>query len=201
MKTVHFSTGKHLSRRTVLRGAGVSLALPVLDAMTPACAAPANARPKARRFVGVSLSLGLHGPNLVPEGDGSSYKPSRYLKSLQDIRDRFTVVSGSSHPGVVGGHTAESSIFSACPNQRGATSRNTISLDQLMAKHLGHETRFPSLVLNTGSSTSPSYTGNGSMIPAENNPMNLFAKLFVNDSKDEQDRQADLIRSGLKGSI
>ncbi len=115
---------------------------------------------------------------------------------MQDIRDQFTVVSGSSHPGVVGGHTAEGSIFSACPNQRGATSRNTISLDQLMAKHLGHETRFPSLVLNTGSSSSPSYTENGSMIPAEENPMRLFAKLFVDDSKNEQDRQADLIRSG-----
>ena len=83
---------------------------------------------------------------------------------------------------MTGGHTAEGSIFSACPNQRGATSRNTISLDQLMAKHLGHETRFPSLVLNTGGSSSPSYTENGSMIPAERNAVRLFAKLFVDDS-------------------
>jgi hypothetical protein len=64
-------------------------------------------------------------------------------------------VSGSSHPGVTGGHTAEGSIFSACPNSRGSTTRNTISLDQLMAKHLGHETRFPSLVLNTNSQSEP----------------------------------------------
>ena len=186
---------KHLSRRALLRGAGVTLGLPLLEAMAPAFAAASEAK-QAKRFVGVSLSLGLHNPNLVPEGVGSEYKPSRYLQSLQDLRQDFTVVSGSSHPGVTGGHTAEGSIFSACPNARGATSRNTISLDQLMAKHLGHETRFPAMVLNTNGQTSPSYTENGSMIPAENSAMRLFTRLFVNDTPAEQQRQAELIRQG-----
>jgi hypothetical protein len=186
---------KHLSRRAMLRGAGITLGLPLLEAMTPALAAVKESK-QAKRFVGVSMSLGLHNPNLVPEGAGRDYKPSRYLKSIQDLRNDFTVVSGSSHPGVTGGHTAEGSIYSACPNARGATSRNTISLDQLMAKHLGHETRFPSLVLNTNSQTSPSYTENGSMIPAENSAMRLFTRLFVNDNPAEQERQAELIRSG-----
>lgn len=190
-----FTFQKHLSRRALLRGAGVTLGLPLLEAMTPALAAVPEAK-TARRFVGVSMALGLHNPNLVPEGSGRDYKPSRYLKSIQDLREDFTVVSGSSHPGVTGGHTAEGSIFSACPNARGATTRNTISLDQLMAKQLGHETRFPSLVLNTGSQTSPSYTENGSMIPAENNAMRLFTRLFVNDTPAEQARQAQLIRQG-----
>ncbi|MAS95177.1 MAG: hypothetical protein CMO55_18425 [Verrucomicrobiales bacterium] len=191
----YIATKKHLSRREVLRGAGISLGLPLLDAMSPAFAATREAT-SAKRFVGMSLALGLHNPNLVPEGEGRNYKPSRYLKSLQDIREEFSVVSGSSHPGVTGGHSAEGSIFSACPNQRGATSRNTISLDQLMAKHLGHETRFPSLVLNTNSQTSPSYTDNGAMIPAENSAVRLFTKLFVDDTPEEQERQADLIRQG-----
>ena len=150
-----FTFQKHLSRRALLRGAGVTLGLPLLEAMTPALAAVPEAK-TARRFVGVSMALGMHNPNLVPEGSGRGYKPSRYLQSIQDLREDFTIVSGSSHPGVTGGHTAEGSIFSACPNARGATTRNTISLDQLMAKQLGHETRFPSLVLNTGSQTSPS---------------------------------------------
>jgi len=190
-----FTTRKFISRRTVLRGAGVSLALPLLDAMAPAFAkTPAVNR--ARRFVGVSLSLGLHNPNLVPEGVGRDYVPSRYLKSIQDLREDFTVVSGSSHPGVTGGHSAEGSIFSACPNMRGTTSRNTISLDQLMAKHLGHETRFPSLVLNTGRESSPSYTETGAMIPAEDDPIRLFMKLFVDDKPDERERQAELLRQG-----
>ncbi len=195
MKHVTLTTGKALDRRTLLRAAGVSLALPVLEAMTPAFAAE-KPSPFAKRFVGVSLSLGLHSPYLVPQGEGTDYVPSPYLKGIQDIRDEFTVVSGSSHPGVTGGHNAEGSIFSACPNSRGNTSRNTISLDQLMANRLGHETRFPSLVLNTNSSTSPSYTENGAMIPAENNAMRLFTRLFVDDSPGERRRQAELIRRG-----
>ncbi len=191
----NISTGAKISRRKVLRGAGIALGLPLLDAMTPAFAVDRSTG-VAKRFVGISLSLGLHNPNLVPQGAGKDYKASTYLKSLEDIRNDYTVVSGSSHPGVTGGHTAEGSIFSACPNSRGATSRNTISLDQLMAKHLGHETRFPSLVLNTSSQTSPSYTENGAMIPAENRAMDLYTKLFVNDSPAEQERQAELLRRG-----
>lgn len=190
-----FTFQKHLSRRAVLRGAGISLGLPLLEAMSPAFAAAAETG-RAKRFVGVSLALGLHNPNLVPATAGRDYEPSLYLKSLGDLRENFTVISGSSHPGVTGGHTAEGSIFSACPNMRGTTSRNTISLDQLMAKHLGHETRFPSLVLNTGRQTSPSYTENGSMIPAENDAIALFTKLFVDDKPAEQERQAELIRQG-----
>lgn len=190
-----FTFQKQLSRRALLRGAGITLSLPLLEAMTPAFAKVQEAR-QAKRFVGISLALGLHNPNLVPEGSGRDYKPSRYLAGIQDMREDFTVISGSSHPGVSGGHSAEGSIFSACPNARGATSRNTISLDQYMAKHLGHETRFPSLVLNTNSQSSPSYTENGSMIPAENSAMRLFTRLFVNDSPDEQERQAELIRRG-----
>ena len=184
-----------LSRRTVLRGAGVSLCLPLLDAMKPAFASEPGSK-SAKRFVGVSLALGLHNPNLVPETEGKDYKPSRYLANLDDLRNDFTVVSGTSHPGVSGGHSAEGSIFSACPNARGSASRNTISLDQLMAKRLGEETRFPSLVLNTRSQTSPSYTQNGSMIPAENKAMRLFTTLFVDDTPAERKRQAELIRRG-----
>ena len=190
-----FTFQKHLSRRAMLRGAGITLGLPLLEAMTPAFAAVKETK-QAKRFVGMSLALGLHNPNLVPEGSGRDYKPSQYLTGIQDLREDFTVVSGSSHPGVTGGHTAEGSIFSACPNARGSTTRNTISLDQLMSKHLGHETRFPSLVLNTNSQTSPSYTENGTMIPAENSAMKLFTRLFVNDTPAEQERQAELIRQG-----
>ena len=189
-----FSSFRSLSRRTVIRGAGVSLCLPLLDAMQPALASATESK-EAKRFVGVSLALGLHNPNLVPETDGRNYKPSRYLTGLDDLRNDFTVVSGTSHPGVSGGHSAEGSIFSACPNARGSASRNTISLDQLMAKQLGEQTRFPSLVLNTKSQTSASYTQNGSMIPAENNAMRLFTTLFVDDSPAERERQAELIQA------
>ena len=82
----------------------------------------------------------------------------------KDLRNDMTIVSGSSHPRVTGGIQRKAASFLPARTLEAYTGRNTISLDQLMAKHLGHETRFPSLVLNTGGSTSPSYTGNGAMI-------------------------------------
>lgn len=192
-----FNFNRNLDRRTVLRGSGVSMTLPWLTAMQPATASQPNREGDApQRFVAFTLGLGLLGENLFPEQAGSDYEPSRYLQSLQDIRDQVTVVSGVSHPGVKGGHRAEASILTASPMGTSGRAKNTISLDQLMAKHLGDATRFPSLVLSTGGSTSPCYTENGSMIPPEDRPSRLFAKLFVNDSAAEQRLQAERVRRG-----
>ena len=152
MKTVHFTSRQPLSRRSFLRAAGVTLALPWLEAMQPAFAKAAAA---PRRFVGISNALGFHGPHLFPTQIGPDYTPSRYLKAIADLRSDFTVLSGVSHPQVGGGHKAEACILSAAP-LGGGNFRNTASLDQFMAKHLGGETRFPSLVLNTKNETSPS---------------------------------------------
>ncbi|WP_390622098.1 DUF1552 domain-containing protein [Roseiconus lacunae] len=183
-----------IDRRTVLRGSGVAVALPWLSAMQ-SVGASEDTRP-ARRFVSVSIGLGLLGENLFPEDAGQSYQTSRYLKSLQDVREKFTVVSGTHHPGVSNGHRAEASILTATPIGNSGAAKNTISIDQLMAKHLGQATRFPSLVLSTGGSQSPSYTDTGAMISAESSPATLFARLFIDDSEKEQVRQANRIRQG-----
>ena len=195
MKRINFNFSKNVSRRTFLKGAGVSMALPWLDSMLPAFAAPAAAT-QPRRFVSISLALGLHGPNLNPVNTGFNYTPSKYLSAIPDILGDMTVVTGSSHPGVSGGHNAEGSILTAAPYSRNGVFRNTISLDQHMAKHLGHYTRFPSLALNTHSNNSPSYTENGSMIPAEHSPSKLFNLLFVTDSPEERNRQKSRLRQG-----
>ncbi|MEM7477802.1 MAG: DUF1552 domain-containing protein [Planctomycetota bacterium] len=192
MSIFHIGTKQRLHRRTVLRGAGVALSLPWLTAMQSAFAAAPKRSP---RFVALTLTLGLHSPNLVPKDAGRNYQPSHYLKELNDIRDRFTVVSGSSHPGVKGGHRAEASLLTGAP-QGGGRARNTISIDQYLAKHLGEQTRFPSLVLSADRSDSPSYTENGAMIPAVSSPSKLFAKLFVEDSQKERARQESRVREG-----
>jgi hypothetical protein len=192
---VHFDFQRALPRRTVLKGSGVALAVPWLSAMHAAfgeTAAPAS----PRRLVAMTLSLGLVGENLNPATAGRDYKPSRYLEALQDIRDRFTVVSGASHPSVSGGHRAEASVLTGAPMTASVQSRNTVSIDQLLAKHLGSETRFPSLVLGLSGGNSPSYTEQGSMIPAEDSPARLFTKLFVADSPEERKRQAERARQG-----
>lgn len=189
-----FLTGRTVNRRCVLRGSGVAIGLPWLSAMSPAMGGTPTAAPQ--RFVAMTLGLGLVADNLFPSEGGRDYQPTPYLEALDDLRDDFTVVSGVSHPGVKGGHRAEASILTASPMGSSGRAKNTISVDQLMAKHLGDATRFPSLVLSTGGSSSPCYTENGSMIPPQDSPSRLFAQLFVDDSDVERQRQAERIRQG-----
>ncbi len=195
---MHFVTRCQLDRRTMLRGAGVAVGLPWLSAMQQAFAKPAadGGAERPRRFVAMTLGLGLHAENLEPVGVGSDYEPSRYLRPLEDLRDRYTVVTGSSHPGVTGGHRAEASLLTATPVGNAGGGRNTISFDQYLAKHRGHHTRYPSLVLSSRGTNSPSYTENGSMIPAEDSPSRLFRRLFVDDTPAERTRQADRAKQG-----
>ncbi len=179
-----FNFQRHMDRRTFLRGSGVALGLPWLSAMQSAFAGPDAAAP-THRFVAMTLGLGLLADNLNPKQPGRDYELSPYLEPLADLREQFTVVSGSSHPGVSGGHRAEASLLTANPVGSSGRARNTVSLDQHLAKHLGGETRFPSLVLSSNGSDSPSYTENGAMIPAESSPSRLYMQLFVDDSPQE----------------
>ena len=192
--SVNLQFGRSLDRRTFLRGAGVSLSLPWLSAMQKAFAGEKVETP--RRFVAMTLGLGLVADNLNPEQAGKNYQPSEYLKAIQDLKDQFTVVSGTSHPGVTGGHRAEASLLTANPVGSSGRAKNSVSIDQYLAKHLGRYTRFPSLVLSSRGSNSPCYTENGSMIPAEDSPSRLFTRLFVDDSPAEQAKQAQRLRQG-----
>lgn len=197
MNMPNVALGKKLSRRSVLRGVGVSMALPWLDAMSPAFARSA-ASPSPRRFVSMSFALGFHGPNLFPDEAGRNYKPSVYIEHINDLINDLTVFSGVSLPGVAAGHQAEACILSGAPLARGSEGgfRNTISLDQLMAKHLGGETRFPSIAACPTEDSSPSYTENGAMIPPERSEIDLFRKLFIDDTPAEREQQAERIREG-----
>ena len=109
------STRPALSRRTFVRGAGILLALPFLDAMTPAFAIGAKRRlaatttpgGKPRRFFGICNNLGLLFENFFPKDSGRDYKLSPYLEGLNEHRNDFTVLSGVSHPNVDGGHPSD----------------------------------------------------------------------------------------------
>src|SRR5690348_8443724 len=95
-----------ISRRTLLRAAGVSLALPLLDVMAPTTLRGQSAR-VPRRMFGVCNNLGLLPGEFFPAKAGRDYTPSSYLKILQDYREHFTVFSGVSHPNVDGGHPSD----------------------------------------------------------------------------------------------
>lgn len=178
-RQVHFNFQRQLSRRAVLRGLGVSLSLPWLSAMRGTYAAAAATAVSPQRFVATTLGLGLLGEQLNPAEAGRDYTPSPYLAPLQDIRQHMTVISGTSLPGVNGGHRAEACILTGNPVASTGRGRNSISIDQLMAKYRGGETRYSSLVLARSGNDSPSYTENGAMIAAEDSPSKLFRELFV----------------------
>ncbi len=194
-KRVHFNFRQQLDRRSVLRGAGVAMTLPFLGAMTPAYASDEQALPP-KRFVAMTLGLGLHAANLNPVEAGKNYSASRYLEAIDDLRDQFTVISGTSHPGVGGGHRAEACILTANPMGSSGRAKNSISIDQYLAKFLGGETRFPSLVLSSSGNDSPSYTENGAMVPAVSSPSAVFDQLFANGTQAEREKQAVLVREG-----
>lgn len=194
--TSHFNRGLVLSRRTMLRGTGVAIGLPWLSAMQKAVHAADSEGESPKRFVAMTLGLGLLADNLNPKEAGRDYTPSRYLEPLGDLREQLTVVSGTSHPGVSGGHRAEASLLTANPVGSSGRAKNTISLDQFMAKHLGNETRYSSLVVGSSGTSSPSYTDNGAMVPALDSPAKIFELLFIDDSPNERAKQAERVREG-----
>jgi hypothetical protein len=185
-----------LCRRNFLRAAGVSLALPWLDALTPRRAFGAAEAKPPRRMVCICTPLGLHAPNFFPEKTGKDYALTPYLEVLKDFRDDFTVVSGLSHPGIDQGHDSIFSFLTAAqhPERRNGF-RNTISLDQFAAERIGTETRFPSLALS-GEGFSLSWTRSGALVPSYFSPSALFAKLFIEGKPDEVAAQARRLRDG-----
>ena len=182
---------KPLDRRTFLRASGVAVALPFLDAMTPAARA-APERP--RRMLLVGRPLGLYAPFFFPEKPGKDYAPSRYLKLLEPHRGKFTVFSGISHR-YAAGHFAEVGLMTGVHPDliRRSEIRNGISLDQEAAAHLGGKTRFASLVLGGGELA---WNRRGVRVPAQQRATQVFKQLFVRGTPTEEEREMRRIRDG-----
>ncbi len=186
MHLPNISQNRALDRRTLLKAAGVTLALPLLDAMCPAFAFAAD-KPAAgappRRFVGILTNQGIMPEFFFPKEAGPNYETTPYLDLLKDHRKDLTVFSGVSFPGVDGGHASERCFLTGAPGASRASFRNTVSLDQVMAERVGGDTRFPALVLMAGSeNSSVSYTRSGAMIPPVASPVKLYQQLFIEDN-------------------
>src|SRR5262245_2261388 len=190
-----FITKKHLSRRTVLRGLGVSISLPLLDAMIPAGVALANtaAAPKPR----IGFTYFPHGAiqaRWVPKDTGTSYELPQILKPFEAYRQHMTVVSGlrnkageSPSP-----HAIIAGTWLGCvaPAVSQAPQGGT-SADQMATQHIGQDTTLPSIELageGGGGACDPqfgcSYSGTIAFrtqtqpLPMENNPRKAFYRLF-----------------------
>lgn len=183
-------------RRTFLRGTGVALALPVLDYLAPVRARAAESEPR-RRMVCICTPLGLYAPHFFPEKVGKDYEVTPYLELLKDYRDDFTVISGLAHPGMSSGfaHQATASFLTGVPGAGRPGFRNAISVDQLAAEQIGERTRFPTLTLS-GEGLGLSWTRKGAIVPADNSPSKVFARLFLEGRPDEVLAQVRRLEDG-----
>jgi hypothetical protein len=197
MKPVHFASGSTLSRRTFLRASGVSLALPFLDAMVPAFAATSKIAPP-QRMLAICTNMGILSEYFAPQTAGENYETTPYLEILKDFRRDTTVLTGVSHPECDGGHESDNCFLTSAPHPMRGGFKNTISLDQVIAEKIGHETRFPSVTIVVGpeQKRSLSWTDGGVMIPGELKPSKLFAKLFLKGSAHEIEAQVARLREG-----
>jgi len=222
----NFITGKSLPRRTFLKGAGAALALPFLDAMTPAHAAPVKtSRGGAPLRMAVAyIPNGVVIEDWVPTADDAEYELPRLLKPLAEHREKLNILSGLNQHNAQalgdggGDHARAAATFLTGVHPvktAGADIRNGISMDQVASDHIGHRTRLASLELscdrgrlagNCDSGYSCAYSNSISWRtettpnPPEHDPRAVFERLFGREDS-TADPSASAKRRSRRGSI
>ena len=214
---MNFLSHSPISRRTALRGLGVTLSLPLLEAMWPRSlhAAPSTFRPLVKsgatprpRVIFCYVPNGVNILEWVPEAAGKDYALSPTLEVLQEHRADFSLLTGLGHPRCTGGHSGGDTWLTGADLRAvpGKEYTNSISVDQVIAEKIGAQTRFPSLEIGDQSGTGTAlhshtlaFDRKGTPLPAENSPQRLFERLFVPD--DAASRDATLKRYAEKRSI
>src|SRR4051812_8446104 len=184
---------KKLSRRTVLKGAGATIALPLLDAMMPTGTALAQsaARPSPR-LAFVYFPHGALQDEWQPARVGRDFDFPFILKPLEPVREYVTVVSGLRNKGGESssphGIIEETWLNCVSPRQRSAKTGVGITVDQIAARHLGKETSLPSLELCGEPGGMISFRTPDQPLPMESNPRKAFYGMFgQGDTKDERE--------------
>jgi len=223
-----FISKKHLSRRTVLKGAGVTLALPFLEAMVPAATAMAQtaAAPKMHAGFfyiphGAIMGNTAHGPAMdrwTPSGSGADFKLNAIMQPLEPFKKYVSCVGSLVNDASAGSvHTLNPATWLSCtrPGQ-GAGASLATTIDQLIAKKISQDTTLPSLEVSSETTTQQA-AGNGgfyttlsfrdasSPLPMEFNPKRVFNQLFGETTPKERVEIArqtnsllDLILDGTK---
>ena len=191
-----FVTKKHLSRRTVLRGMGVTLALPLLDAMIPARTALAGTAAKPLpRMAFVYFPHGAIMSKWTPDADGKSFELASILEPLKPFQSKLTIVSGLENKHASGPTHAitPGTWLSSVSPRISHDPFGGVTADQIAAQHIGQETALPSLEVSTeepvgGGACDRNYgCSYGATIsfrtpttplPMEFNPRKLFQRLF-----------------------
>ncbi len=203
-----FITKKHISRRTVLRGVGAAIALPLLDAMVPASTAIAKTAAKAApRLAFIYFPHGAIMEKWTPQGEGSNWELSPILTPLKDFKQQLTVISGlGNRPGESQAvHAIVPATWLSCVHPKmGQEPHMAPTCDQIAALAIGQDTPLPSLEIATESqggggscdrdygcnySGTISYRTVSTPLPMEYNPRKLFQRLFGRGDTPEERRQ------------
>ena len=178
-----FLTRKHLSRRTVLKGAGATIALPLLDAMIPAGTALAQtAAAPATRLGFIYFPHGALQNEWQPATTGRNPKFPFILEPLEPVREYVTVVSGlrnkAGEGGVPHGITQETWLNCVHPRQRNEATGVGITADQLAARYLQKDTTLPSMEICGEPGGMISFRSPTQPLPMEGNPRKVFISMF-----------------------
>jgi len=204
---MNFITKKHISRRTILRGVGVSLSLPLLESMIPAQTPllKTAANPKTR----LSCIYVPHGAIMdkwTPATEGKDFAFTEILKPLEPFRDRLNVLSNLAHPAAGGAgsdagadHQRSAAVYLSGAHPERVETRVGITIDQIAAQQIGQDTPLPSLELSIEDVALSCGNGFGCAymntmvwktptmpLPMENNPQVVFEKLFGDGSNEAQ---------------
>src|SRR5256712_6317744 len=194
---------KHVSRRTALKGIGASIALPLLEAMNPAATAWAQtaAGSTPKRFAFVGFPHGAIMDRWSPKRPGAAYEMSPILEPLAPFREHLTIVSGlRNKPAETPephGYIEPTWLSCVKPWDHGAAGPDAgVSADQLAARHIGQDTRLPSLELTTAlGGARLAWRTPTQPLPQEGNPRAVFQKLFGQGDTDKE-RAAILHETG-----
>jgi hypothetical protein len=222
---VIFLTRKHLPRRTVLRGLGVAVSLPVLDAMIPAATALAQtaARPKTR-FSCIYIPHGATMDLWTPKLTGRDFEFSQILKPFEPFRRSINVLSNLAHRNVApasgedsGGaenHSRAAAVFLTGAHPfKGDVARVGASVDQMAAAAIGQDTPLPSIEMGIeGTGTCDlnftcayrntlSYKNESLPLPMESDPQLVFERLFGDGATDAQRRERRAQSASILDSI
>jgi len=181
----------HLNRRTFLLGSGISMALPYMEAMgNQTAASELPARMCAMYFpFGVGMpkeGSDLHKWRWFPNGEGKNFTFNESLKPLESVRESVTIIGGMSHPNGrrMGGHDTGDTFLTGALFDK-TLLHNTVSVDQVAAAVVGSQTRYSSITMSTDGgvgeptrSSTLSYDIKGRPIPAMNQPLMIFNRLF-----------------------
>ena len=193
-----FLSRKHLSRRALLKGAGASIALPLLDAMIPAGTALAQTAAASQPRLGfVYFPHGALQDEWQPMHVGRDFEFPYILKPLEPVREHLTIISGlrnkAGEGGTPHGYTEETWLSCVLPRSRNVATGRGVTVDQIAARRLGKNTTLPSLEICGEPGGNISYRTANQPLPMESNPRKVFYTMF--GQGDNQRERSAILKS------